>query len=74
MNGSEMNRIIKEYDGLSKKVDNLSKSRNADGAEQMLKASSEMDGMKKALLCMGYDIGKEKSGKYSIRRLMVMRK
>lgn len=74
MDEKDMTRIINEYAGLSTKVDALSKTRSDEGAKQMDRASAEMDGIKKALLCMGYDIGRGRTGDYAIRKLSNRRK
>lgn len=74
MTEKDMNRIISEYSFLSTKVDALSKVRGEKTAQQMDRASAEMDGMKRTLLCMGLDIGKTRNGEYSIKKLTKIRK
>ena len=69
-----MTKILKEYEGLSKKVGNLSTLRSDETAEQMHRAEAQMVGMKKALLCLGYDIGRARDGNFAIRRLPVYKR
>ena len=69
-----LDKIASEYEGLSRKIDSLSKTRDEREARQMQRANAEMIGMKKALLCMGYDIGKTRSGKYAIQRITKIRR